>query len=73
MKYLAIIEKASANFSAYFPDIPGCIATGRTIEEVKERLNIALEIHLQGMMEDGEPIPEPSTSAEYLEINTAGA
>lgn len=73
MKYLAVIEKTLTNFSAYFPDVPGCIATGNTMEEVRDRLNLALEMHLKGMMEDGENIPQPLTSAEYMEIKTLEA
>jgi predicted RNase H-like HicB family nuclease len=60
MQYAMIIEKSERNYSAYFPDLPGCIATGKTLDEVKQRMREALELHLRGMREDGLPIPEPS-------------
>jgi predicted RNase H-like HicB family nuclease len=60
MQYAIIIEKGERNYSAYFPDLPGCIATGETLEEVKQRMREALELHLRGMRDDGLPIPEPS-------------
>ncbi len=60
MQYAMIIEKGENNYSAYFPDLPGCIATGKTLEEVKRGMREALELHLQGLREDGLPIPEPS-------------
>lgn len=66
MQYAMIVEKGENNFSAYFPDLPGCIATGETLDEVKERMREALELHLRGMREDGLPIPEPSL-VEYVE------
>ena len=60
MQYAMIVEKGERNYSAYFPDLPGCIATGRTLEELKQAMREALELHLRGMREDGLPIPEPS-------------
>jgi predicted RNase H-like HicB family nuclease len=66
MQYAMIVEKGENNYSAYFPDLPGCIATGETLDEVKERMREALEMHLRGMREDGLPIPEPSL-VEYVE------
>ncbi len=68
MKYLAIIEQSTNNFSAYIPDVPGCIATGKTIPEVTENLKKALEMHLKGMEEDGEPLPVPLSEAHYIAI-----
>ena len=62
MRYAMIIEKGERNFSAYVPDLPGCIATGKTLEEVKRRMSEAVELHLRGMREDGLPIPEPTSS-----------
>ena len=59
MKYLAVIERASDNYSAFLPDVPGCVATGETIEEVKKKIAEALVIHLEGLAEDGQPAPEP--------------
>ena len=66
MQYAMIIEKGEKNYSAYFPDLPGCIATGKTLEELKQAMREALELHLRGMREDGLPIPEPSL-VEYVE------
>jgi predicted RNase H-like HicB family nuclease len=66
MQYAMIIEKGERNYSAYFPDLPGCIATGATLDEVKQRVREALELHLRGMREDGLPIPEPSL-VEYVD------
>ena len=68
MKYAVIIEKAENNYSAYAPDIPGCIAVGDTLEETKQMIQEAIEFHLEGMREDGLPIPEPTTHTEYVEV-----
>jgi predicted RNase H-like HicB family nuclease len=65
---LIIIEKGSENYGAYSPDLPGCIAVGDTIEEVEKNMQAAIEMHLQGMLEDHEPIPTPHTTARYLDI-----
>jgi predicted RNase H-like HicB family nuclease len=62
-----IIEKGESNYSAYLPDLPGCIATGKTLEEVKERMREAIELHLRGMREDGLTIPEATSLVEYVE------
>ncbi len=67
MRYLMLIERGERNYSAYLPDLPGCIATGRTIEELKSNMSEALEIHLRGMREDDLPIPEPTSLVEYVE------
>lgn len=67
MRYAMIIEQEERNYSAYLPDVPGCIATGKTIEELKQRMSEAIELHLRGMREDGLPIPEPTSLAEYVE------
>jgi predicted RNase H-like HicB family nuclease len=69
MKYYAVvIEKASSNYSAYVPDLPGCVATGATVEETVSILRQAIEMHLEGMREDGLPSPEPESLVEYLEV-----
>ena len=68
MKYLIIIEKTKNNYSAYIPDVPGCIATGKTPEEAREELIEALKMHLDGIAEDGLPIPEPIAQADYVAI-----
>lgn len=67
MRYAIVIEKGERNYSAYVPDLPGCIATGKTVEEVKRQMNKAVEMHLRGMREDGLSIPEPTSLVEYVE------
>jgi predicted RNase H-like HicB family nuclease len=67
-RFLIIIEKGASNYSAYAPDLPGCIATGKTLEDVKANMRQALKMHVQGMIEDHEPLPVPQTLAEYLDI-----
>jgi len=67
-RFLIVVEKAGSNFSAYSPDLPGCVATGGTPEETKARMQAAIDMHVQGLREDHLPIPEPSTIAEYVEI-----
>ncbi len=71
MNVLIVIERAEANWSAYAPDVPGCVATGATRDEVRSNMQGALEMHLQGLREDGAPLPEALTSAEELEISAA--
>jgi predicted RNase H-like HicB family nuclease len=66
MQYAMIVEKGERNYSAYFPDLPGCVATAKTLDELKQAMREALELHLRGMREDGLPIPEPSL-VEYVE------
>lgn len=68
MKYAIVIEKAGKNYSAYVPDLPGCVATGSTREEVESQIREAVEFHLEGMREDGEAIPEPSSRVEYIDV-----
>ena len=68
MRYAIVIENAGPNFSAYVPDLPGCIATGATISEVEREIREAIELHIEGMREDGDPIPAPSSSVQYVEI-----
>jgi predicted RNase H-like HicB family nuclease len=68
MRYAIVIEKAEGNFSAYVPDLPGCIATGSTIGEVESQIREAIEFHLEGMREDGTPIPPPASRVEYVDI-----
>jgi predicted RNase H-like HicB family nuclease len=67
MRYVMIIEPGDRNYSAYLPDLPGCVATGKTIEEVRQRMREAIELHLEGMRADGLPIPKPTTLADYVE------
>lgn len=68
MRYAIVIEKAERNYAAYVPDLPGCVATGETIEETESQIREAIDLHLRGMREDGLPIPEPSSSVDYVEI-----
>ena len=65
-KFLIVIEKANGNYSAYSPDLPGCVATGETREEVERNMYQAMEMHLHGLAKDNQPIPEPHASAEYV-------
>ncbi len=67
MRYVMIIEEGERNYSAYLPDLPGCIATGKTLEEVKQRMSEAVALHLRGMREDGLSIPDPVSHVEYVE------
>lgn len=68
MRYAIVIEKAESNYSAYVPDLPGCIATGTTVEEVESQIREAIEFHLEGMREDGITIPVPASRVEYVDI-----
>ncbi len=68
MRYAIVIEQAANNYSAYVPDLPGCVATGSTIEEVEEHIREAIAFHLDGLREDGLPVPAPSSHVEYVDI-----
>ncbi|OHC62452.1 MAG: hypothetical protein A2040_00970 [Rhodocyclales bacterium GWA2_65_19] len=68
MRYAIVIERTDSNYGAYVLDLPGCIATGGTIEEVERNIRSAIEMHLAGMREDGEPIPPPATQVEYVDV-----
>lgn len=68
MRYAIVIEKAEGNFSAYVPDLPGCVATGATVEEAEAQIREAIEFHLEGMREDGLPIPQPQSRVEYVDV-----
>lgn len=67
MRYAVAIEKAEGNYSAYVPDLPGCIATGTTVEEAESRIREAIEFHIEGMREDGIAIPTPVSRVEYVD------
>ena len=69
MKYLVVVERGPASFGAYVPDLPGCIAVGTTREEVTTLIYEAIEFHIEGLKEDGLPVPAPSSSPELVEIN----
>jgi len=67
-RYAIVIEKAAANYAAYVPDLPGCVATGSTIEETETLLREAIDLHLQGLREEGLSIPAPASVVEYLDV-----
>ena len=69
MKYLIVIAPTRTGFSAYSPDLPGCVSTGATREEVERNMQEAIELHLEGLREEGYPVPGPSTSSSYVEIS----
>jgi len=68
MRYAIVVEKAGNNFSAYSPDLPGCVATGSSVKEAEKEIQAAIQFHIDGLREDGLPIPAPSSVVEYLEI-----
>ncbi len=68
MRYAVVIERAEGNYSAYVPDLPGCVATGATLEEVESEIREAIAFHLEGMREDGLPIPPATSTVEYIEL-----
>ncbi len=68
IRYLVVIEPTSTGFSAYSPDLPGCVSTGATREEVERNMRDAIELHLEGLREEGYPVPEPGTSSAYVEV-----
>ena len=68
MRYAIVIEKAENNYSAYVPDLPGCAATGATVEEAEAQIREAIEFHLEGLREDGLPVQLPSSRVEYVEV-----
>jgi predicted RNase H-like HicB family nuclease len=68
MKYLIVIEPTSTGFSAYSPDLPGCASTGTTREQCEQNMREAIEFHLDGLRDEGEAIPEPSSSAAFVEV-----
>ena len=69
-RFLIVIEAAGANYSAYSPDLPGCVATGATHEETERNMYEAIHLHIEGLIEDGLPIPQSTTFAEYLVVGT---
>jgi predicted RNase H-like HicB family nuclease len=67
MRYGVVIEKTEGNYSAYVPDLPGCIATGHTVQEVEQEIRDAIRFHIDGLLEDGQPVPPPTTICDYVE------
>lgn len=68
MRYAIVLEKTAQNYSAYVPDLPGCVATAETIEQAESEIRQAITFHIEGLREDGLPIPEPTSIVEYLEV-----
>jgi len=68
MRYAVVIEKAKHNFSAYVPDLPGCVATGKTRRAVEKEIRAAIKFHIDGMREDRLPIPKPTSTCEYIDL-----
>ena len=71
MRYGFLLEKSKTGYSGYVPDLPGCIATGKTRQQLRERLQAAIELHLKSMIADGDPIPKPAAKLEYIEVKLA--
>lgn len=68
-RYLIVMETTGTGYSAYSPDLPGCVATGSTESEVEKRMRQAIELHVAGLREQGEPVPEPQSSSSYVEVS----
>jgi len=68
MRYAVIIEGELDDYSAYVPDLPGCVSVGDTLEEIKHEIQEAIQFHIEGLREDGLPVPEPSTVVDYIEV-----
>jgi predicted RNase H-like HicB family nuclease len=68
-RHAIVVERAKGNFAAYMPDLPGCVATGATVEEAERLMRKAIEVHIAGMREDGVPVPAPSSVVDYVEVS----
>jgi predicted RNase H-like HicB family nuclease len=68
MRYAIVIEKAEGNYSAYVPDLPGCVATGATVQEVEREIREAISFHLDGLREDGLPVPPGESTVDYVDV-----
>jgi predicted RNase H-like HicB family nuclease len=71
MRYLVVVEKGSTSFGAYVPDLPGCVAAGETREEVLVLIREAIEFHIDGLKQDGQPVPPPSSTGEIVDVEAA--
>jgi predicted RNase H-like HicB family nuclease len=71
MRYLVVVEQGATSFGAYVPDLPGCVAAGETREEVLALIREAIEFHIEGLREEGEPVPSPSSTSAVIEIAAA--
>jgi len=69
MRHAIVIEKAESNFSAYVPDLPGCVAAGQTVEETEILIREAIAFHIDGIREDGLPVPQPHSQVDYVEVS----
>lgn len=69
MRYAVVIERGESSFGAYVPDLPGCVAVGESADEARSLIRDAITLHLAGLREDGDPVPEPETLCEYVEAN----
>jgi predicted RNase H-like HicB family nuclease len=67
MRYAVVIEKADGNYSAYVPDLPGCVATGGSVKDVEAQIRQAIRFHIEGLKADGSPIPQPTSIADYVD------
>jgi predicted RNase H-like HicB family nuclease len=67
MRYAIVIEKADGNYSAYVPDLPGCVATAATVKDAEREIRDAIRFHIDGLKEDGQPVPAPTSIADYVE------
>ena len=68
MRYAIVIERAKNNYSAYVPDLPGCVATGVTVQETERQIREAIEFHIAGLREDGIPVPQPASRVDYVDV-----
>jgi predicted RNase H-like HicB family nuclease len=68
MRYAIVIERANENFSAYVPDLPGCVATGTTLQETAQAIREAIVFHIEGLRDDGAPVPPPTSRVDYIEV-----
>lgn len=71
MKYMVVVEKSESGYGAYVPDLPGCIAAGESREDVLRLIKEAIELHIESLQETGEPIPQPSSASEFIEVRPA--
>ena len=71
MRYLVVVEKGATSFGAYVPDLPGCVAAGETRDEVLALIREAIEFHIEGLKQDGQPIPPPSSTGEVVDVEAA--
>ncbi len=68
MRYAIVIERTENNYAAYVPDLPGCVATGATVQEVESQIREAIEFHIAGLREDGTPVPQPASRVDYVDV-----